>query len=290
MSELNILYWNTYQKSLNDEIKELVQLHDINFIVLIENTSNDKFLLNSLKNINPLFRKFQNRVFNKAKIFSSINDIEIKEVNGHGRYGIYEIETQGFEKKLLTITHFPSKINWSNPSDHFSLCVELKIDVEQQEFQTGTRNTIILGDFNMNPFEDGLVNATGLHTINNKEIALTMNRSYQGRSYNYFYNPMWSFLGDESKGDAQGTHFHNSYKPINYFWNLYDQVMIRPELIPFFDESYLKIITKINNKDLLKKINGYTRIDKSYSDHLPFKFQIKQIKIEEYEQQELVAK
>ncbi|QKX07455.1 endonuclease/exonuclease/phosphatase family protein [Aquimarina sp. TRL1] len=290
MSELNILYWNTYQKPLIDEIKNMVISHNINFIVLIENTADDDFLLNSLKNINPDFRKFKTRIFNRPKIFSSFQEIEIKEVSGHGRYGIYEILLPKYQKKLLSITHFPSKLNWGNPNDHFGLCVELKTDIELQEFKSETRNTIILGDFNMNPFEDGLVNATGLHNISNKEIALTMDRNYQGRSYNYFYNPMWSFLGDESKGDVQGTHFYNSYKPINYFWNLFDQVMIRPELIPFFEEDELKIITKINNTPLLKKVNGYKRIDKNYSDHLPIKFQVKLIKQEEYEQQELMAK
>ncbi|AXP80483.1 hypothetical protein CJ739_1394 [Mariniflexile rhizosphaerae] len=289
MTELNILYWNTYKKPLIDEIKDLVIEYKINLIVLIENSADDTFLLNTLKNINQDFRQFQPRLFRRPKIFSSVPNIDIKENSGHGRYGIFEINIPKFEKKLMTITHFPSKFNWGNPSDHFGLCVELKTDIELEEFKSSTRNTLILGDFNMNPFEDGLVNSAGLHNINNKEIASTMSRNYQGKSYNYFYNPMWSFLGDESKGSVQGTHFHNTYKPINYFWNLYDQIMIRPELIPYFDENELTIISKIGNNSLVKKINGYTRIDKDYSDHLPIKFQLKLIKKNKYEEQELLA-
>ena len=117
----------------------------------------------------------------------------------------------------------------------------------------------------MNPFEDGLVNSSALHNVNNKEIALTKQRNFQSRNYDFFYNPMWSFLGDSSKGKAQGTHFFNTYKPICHFWNIYDQVMLRPDLIPNFDEDQLDIITATTSKSLLRKISDYTRIDKNIS-------------------------
>ncbi len=284
MIELNILFWNTYKKALTDEVIELVIAHDINFIVLLENTADNTFLVNKLKNIAPAFKQFNTILFNRPKIFSSLPLESVKEIIGHGRYGIFEINTKDYEKALLTITHFPSKMNWGNPNDHFGLCVELRTDIDKAEITANTRNTIILGDFNMNPFEEGLINSSGLHNTNNKEIALTGQRNFQGRSYEYFYNPMWSFLGDSSKGTVQGTHFFNTYKPLNHFWNMYDQVMIRPELIPFFDETKLDIISSINSRSLLKTISGYTRIDKDISDHLPIKFQIKLNKTEKYEE------
>lgn len=283
MIELNILFWNTFKKPLTDEVIELVNEHNINFIVLLENTADNLVLVNQLKNINPAYRQFETLIFNRPKIFSSLPFESVKEVTGHGRYGIFEINTKLYEKALLTITHFPSKMVWGNPYDHFGICIELRNDIDKAEITADTRNTIILGDFNMNPFEEGLVNSSGLHNISNKEIALTKQRNFQGRSYDFFYNPMWSFLGDSSKGNVQGTHFFNTYTPLNYFWNLYDQVMIRPELIPFFDETKLDIISGTQTKTFLKTISGYTRIDKDISDHLPIKFQIKLNQKEKYE-------
>jgi hypothetical protein len=284
MDELKILYWNTYKKSLDEEIKELVIKHEINFLILLENTTDNDFLINLLKNINPDFKLVNSLVFKKAKVFSSIKSLDIREIVGHGRYGIYELASSNFEKYLLTITHFPSKKDWGNPNDHFGLCVELRTDIELAEVKNDTQNTIIVGDFNMNPFEDGLVNSSGLHNVNNKEIALTQQRNFQGKAYRFFYNPMWSFLGDSSKGKVQGSHFFNTYKPLNYYWNLYDQVMIRPDLIPFFDEKKLDILNKIGEKSLLKKINGYNRINKEISDHLPLIFEIKLKNKEIYEE------
>lgn len=278
MNNLNFLYWNTYTKDLTDEIFDLVKDNTINFVVLLENSANEILLVNKLKMFDNNFVHHSiNRIFKKPKIFSSIPLIKIKEINGHGRYGIYEIEFKDNSKLLLVIVHFPSKKDWGNPSDHFGLCVELKGDIEAAELNVGTKNTIILGDFNMNPFEDGLISSSGLHNVNNKEIALTKNRFYQGRDYDFFYNPMWSFFGENSKGFAQGTHFYNTHRPICHYWNIYDQIIIRPELIPNFDETKLDIITSISSKSLLKKINGYNRIDLNVSDHLPLKFELKSV-------------
>ncbi len=281
MIELNILYWNTFKNQLIEEILELVSQHKINFIILLENTANDLFLINSLKNINSNFRLYENVLFKKTKIISCIEGLKITEKSGHGRYGIYLLEAKNSENTILTVTHFPSKINYT-PTDYLSLCIELKDDIEKVELIFETKNTIIIGDFNMNPFEDGLISSKGLHNINNKEIALTKTRNYNSRAYSFFYNPMWNFLGEKSKGTVQGTHFYNSYRPINHFWNMYDQVMIRPELISNFDENKLDIISSINDKPLLHKKSQFTVINKNISDHLPIKLQIKLKKIEDY--------
>jgi hypothetical protein len=127
----------------------------------------------------------------------------------------------------------------------------------------------------MNPFEDGIIASHGLHSTFSREIALTYTRFYGGHHYRYFYNPMWSFFGDFSKGDVLGTYYINNYRPINYHWNIYDQVMLRPELLPNFDDKKLEIISKIGTGDLLKMENGITKVDKVYSDHLPIKFELK---------------
>lgn len=282
MSSLNFLFWNTYQKSLIDEIVELVLENQLNFIILIENSASEDLFIQKLNfETGKQFRIIENFQFKKSKIITSISNVEIKEISGHNRYGIFEMNVPNFENIILTVTHFPSKINWSSPSDYTSLCVELNNDIINAENRAETNFSLIVGDFNMNPFEEGLVMSNGLHNTNNREIALTKFRKYQGKEYQYFFNPMWKFFGENSS-KINGTHFYDSYKPINYFWNLFDQVMIRPDLIPYFDKDKLEIITKIFSKNLLKKTNGVNKIDKQFSDHLPLKFQL-QLKPKEYD-------
>src|SRR5258708_10996591 len=50
-----------------------------------------------------------------------------------------------------------------------------------------------------------------------------------------------------------------------YFWNTFDQVMLRPSLIDYFEEDGLKVITEVRGESLLER----GRISTRYFDHLP---------------------
>jgi hypothetical protein len=132
------------------------------------------------------------------------------------------------------------------------------------EKQTGNQNSMLVGDFNMNPFEDGMVSADGIHGVMDKAIALKLTRVVGGETRPYFYNPMWGRLGDESTGPP-GTYYYPGSGQISQFWNTFDQVLLRPSLLDYYSSAALKVVTKIGDRDLLK--DG--KIDKSISDHLP---------------------
>ena len=58
----------------------------------------------------------------------------------------------------------------------------------------------------MNPFEGPMIGADMLHGIMDKSIAKAERRTVMGREYQYFYNPMWSRMGDDF-GRAAGYVF-----------------------------------------------------------------------------------
>lgn len=89
-----------------------------------------------------------------------------------------------------------------------------------------------------------------------------------------FYNPMWNLFGDFSY--PPGTYYHNGSEPVNSFWNIYDQVMIRPGMKKCFVEKSLKIITDMQKYSLVDKLK-HPR--KDISDHLPIVFEIKEERI-----------
>ena len=72
---------------------------------------------------------------------------------------------------------------------------------------------------------------------------------------------MWGRMGDTSVGPP-GTYYYSR----GYFWNTFDQVLLRPALFEYFSNNQLQVIDKIAQKTLLTK-NG--KIDKKISDHLP---------------------
>lgn len=80
---------------------------------------------------------------------------------------------------------------------------------------------------------------------------------------------MWELLGNS---EICGTMYYNSSDSINYYWHIYDQVLITPDLIDSFNIDGLKIITKTNQSNFLT-LSGL--LNKNISDHLPIKFNLK---------------
>jgi hypothetical protein len=124
-----------------------------------------------------------------------------------------------------------------------------------------------MGDLNVNPFEDGMVLASAFHAVMTKDTAMRGSRTVQGQKYPYFYNPMWSHFGDQRSGSPSGTFYYEKAEHLVYFWNIFDQVLLRPELADAFEHENLRIISRVGNTSLLGE-NGRPNL-KIGSDHLP---------------------
>ena len=107
------------------------------------------------------------------------------------------------ETLLVVAVHLPSKL-WATPDDQIFVALEL-----------GHSSTIVIGDLNMNPFDDGMIQATGFHAIPSHRIATDRGwknhkgeRKVDGKYYPFFYNPMWNCFGVE-RGGPPGTFFRD---------------------------------------------------------------------------------
>lgn len=73
-------------------------------------------------------------------------------------------------------------------------------------------------------------------------------------------------LGD-SGSSAPATYFYNSGTEVNYFWNTFDQVLLRPSLLSSLSNRGINVATSIGAVTLL---NTLGRPDaNTASDHLP---------------------
>ena len=81
---------------------------------------------------------------------------------------------------------------------------------------------------------------------------------------------MWSLLGDASAGPP-GSYYRRKSEQVAYFWHMYDQVLIRPELLPKFKNENLKILENDGSVPILR--NGIPD-SKIASDHLPILFRL----------------
>lgn len=188
------------------------------------------------------------------------------------RYTIRLLKFPITPEYLLIATHFPSKL-YRDPADQTAFASHLSAKIREIENSRGHNRTILVGDFNMNPFEHGMIQANSFNSASSYDVAKRNegSRTYYGEKYPFFYNPMWNFMGDRTPF-TPGTYYYDSGNVVNYYWNMFDQVLVRPSVAKNFIYEKFKIINS-DGKQKLTTASG--RPDRSISDHLPITFQIK---------------
>lgn len=259
---MNILFWNVQKKNVDEYLIDFVNHLNINFIILAEFDSNSD---NLLKSLNGSFVELPKIGCKKITIFYKKDMFDIALGPEANRYTTKIIRIQSNDIKLLMVAvHLQSKIN-VNDNTQLLESVEIKKELEQIEEKFLLENTFIIGDFNMNPFEDGMVSASAFNSIPCQKTALKGKRVLQSKIYKYFYNPMWNLFGDYD--DNPGTFYTSTPNQTTYYWNILDQVIMRPSLLKYFVKDSLAILQDINGKSLVD-LNGKPSI----SDHLPITF------------------
>lgn len=166
---------------------------------------------------------------------------------------------------LVVAVHLSSKL-WKKTEDQIFVSVRVAGSIREAEKKVGHQRTVVIGDLNMNPFEAGVVGSGGLHATMNRDIASEGQRRVAGKDYLFFYNPMWSFFGDRGPAPP-GTYFRRAGSEVNYFWHLFDQVLVRPCLLKSLDKDAVKIVTEVGGVSLLTDKGHPDK--KIHSDHLP---------------------
>lgn len=169
---------------------------------------------------------------------------------------------------LLGGIHFQSQSYWK-PTEQAAEAQVLRKNIDEEEDLAGHRRTVLVGDLNMNPFDDGLVLAQAFGAVMTRDLAIAVERTVAKRNYRLFYNPMWGYLGDRTPGPP-GTFYYSASNPLTYFWNVFDQVLLRPGLMNTLID--LQILDTDGQTPLLTKTGKPRKSE--VSDHLPILFRL----------------
>lgn len=262
---MNILFWNVNKKKSNSFLLNLFKEYHLDILILAEYNDNEKSLLaNALKDDIGIYSIPQG-LCKRIKIFSKYKPSKFELIIETEYYVVYSIPHERMGKILLAGVHLPSKTN-ANEMDVLIESLNLKKDITLAESTMKSKQTILVGDFNMNPFEKPMITAASLHALPTKSEVLDEERTIRFKKYSMFYNPMWRFISEEEIG----TYYYSSPPQDGLRWNYFDQVIVRPTICE--DITDIKII-----KDIMKKpiVNKNETPNKSISDHLPLYFVIK---------------
>lgn len=266
---MNFLFWNIGKKNIAETISMLCNDNDIDILILAESNISEFHMLQSLNkdkaryNSNSPISQCE-----KIKIYTRFKAEYIAPIKENKRYTFRHLTIPNKIKINLIGIHFIDKMN-NEEEDQRSEAELLVKWINDIETQTDNCNTIVVGDFNMNPFETPMISAKIFNATKSSKVATRETRIVRGITYKYFYNPMWGLLGDLNS-DIAGTYFYQHSLIASYNWNIFDQVILRPDLIDKFDKESLKIIQSLKNGTSLIKNNRPNK--DNYSDHLPIMF------------------
>jgi hypothetical protein len=248
LPKTNFLFWNLNRKPLPEMVAELAAERSVDVVMLAE-SSNETATLLALNRSRTEFHVSRSSS-EAVTIFTRFSGEFLKPTFESDRITIRRLELPARLELLLAAVHLPSKLHLSPDSQSLE-CMELARQITVQEDRVGHRRTILIGDFNMNPFEPGMVAAGGLNSVMSRNLVERGARKVQGRDYRFFYNPMWSHLGD-AKSHTAGSYFYDSGEHMNYYWNMFDQILLRPELAQRFDPAGLSVVKSVGARSLVR--------------------------------------
>lgn len=264
---ITIVFWNIGRnRAVSPHFECLVSNYDVDLFVLAEVTRRVDLAELSLR-LTKLgkgsFREVNN-IRGKTVAISRLDSKRLKHkfTGKNGYLSAWSLSSPRFSEEILVAgVHLRSKFGGLTASDQSDYAKPIVDELRLVEDQVRHCNTILLGDFNMNPYDHGMTSWAAMHGLMTTTLASKTGHEHQSRR---FYNPMWGLFGDRSPGAAGSFYWKNS-APHNPHWVIVDQVLVRPSLIPTLID--LEILSNDGNHALTKK-DGTP--DRSYlSDHLP---------------------
>jgi len=267
---MNFLVWNVHGQQLASAVASLVEDNDTDVVVLVESSILPASLLEHLNQGEFQFEYAPSLVpAHRISIYTRFPSAMSSPVHEDDRITIRKIRLPAKNEFLLVAVHMRSKQHMT-AEDQDEEIRQLACVTCEVEDRAGHSRTILVGDLSMNPFEPVMVKPFGMNSTMSRKIAARRERVIGGRRSNpFFYNPMWSLLGDNP--EPPGTYYYLG-KHVSYYWNVFDQVLIRPDLVEEFQPESLRIIDRVKRQPLVSGsgIPKHTTL----SDHLPISFSI----------------
>jgi hypothetical protein len=270
------LFWNLCGRPLEPVLRRLTVRHKIDVLMLAECAIPERVMIAALNGPGQgafrrvsaiasrgldLYTRFDQRCFGPV----------LKEAD---HYIIRTLTPPGGIEIMLAIAHLPSASH-KDLRARRSRCVGFASDIRDAEKATGNDRTVVVGDLNVNPFDDALLDVRGLNALADRRTVQRKDPRRFGKlqveEFRLFYNPMWSHFGDAVQ--PTGTYYYDKSNPeADLLWNIFDQLLLRRGLLDRFRNKNLKILTTDGVVSFVRD-DGRPNGD-VYSDHLPICFQL----------------
>ena len=259
---MKIAFWNIKQNENLDHVVKLVDSVGPDVLFLAESSPEMVELLQDrYKTLGP-------GISSEPKIYGFAVSEQLKcsfDRKYQNRLFLYRL-TWRKEDFSLGVVHLPSKNHTTNlAQSHDAAKYAQEIRVYEKERKH--KNTILIGDFNMNPFDPGMVLASVFNSVCSPAIALKQKRKVKDEYHDYFFNPSWKNYAGVGN-EVYGTYYYHSCGEDEFLWNNLDQALVRPSILQKYDPHFF-VLHDVLGFDLRTKNNGV-------SDHYPILLELKE--------------
>lgn len=163
---LNVLFWNLHRNALEDLIETCVVENDIDVAIFSEFDGVD------IDKIEEHLGKMYKHIFeiqnNKKVTLIAKNTLYVSIVQPGERFNIYSVKT-GVKDYLLVAIHLEDRRNYKT-ADRVETIRHLVADIKKTEELLKCTNTIVIGDFNANPYDEELLSKYSFNAVLFKSV------------------------------------------------------------------------------------------------------------------------
>ncbi|MEI8394586.1 MAG: hypothetical protein WCF85_07615 [Rhodospirillaceae bacterium] len=268
---MRFLFWNTLNNDVYPHLAKVAATMDVELIGLAESQFPPSYIIDELNKGRSGISRFRSLYADDAQglhLVGTLPNMFVKLLVEEKRFVIFEVKPPGQTPVIACLLHLPSKLHASAGKQR-DMAENVVERIEEAERASGHARTVIFGDFNMNPFEDGMMSFRAFNSTIHVDVIerLSGQRTLNSKKRSMFYNPMAK--ASFRDGAARGTYYYHDNDDVVHYWNLFDQALVRPELSPLLVKDDVRIIDKIGGVSLLTA-KGIP--DSKISDHLPIMF------------------
>lgn len=260
---MKFLYWNTNNINTLDEIIDLLSQEKPHIFFLSE--ISELTLNDNITNLETIgYKLLLNPGCLRVRIIYKI-DIDL-ELGIQNKYFTH-VKLSEQNAHIISL-HLPSQM-FQHMDSLKEFIRDFRNKIDTNIGSPEEQNIIIIGDFNVNPFEKPMIDFDGFSATNS--IKSRKKITHLGKQKSLYYNPTWKLYNNN---DFPGTKYFrrpsaSSYDIIEH--HFLDQVVISPKLLEIISNEDIKVITQSSKyKYFSNEINSIL-----ISDHLPLSYEIK---------------
>ncbi len=257
-----ILFWNVNNNDLTHIVCALAESTEAEVVILNENSVPYDTTLNALRS-DVASEYYAPISISKKRFHCFCRDrlLDMQEIHTGFRTSVRNLRI-GSSIVLLALVHGLDLRNYDSETRQ-SFAQSVSNDMRFVKQQKGTNRLLLMGDFNMNPYERGMNLAAGLNAMMTRTCVSAGTRTHLNEDYDLYYNPMWSLFGDNTDGPP-GTVYDTSSQG-TYGWSMFDQVVLNHSSVGMFGD--VEILTQAGQYCLMDRRGRPDK--KNASDHFP---------------------